>query len=250
VRKSQARSVRRDIACFGPKPKGATSRIAQSVHRRGGSVPRGTSGSEPAANGRNHRLSHALLASRFRRWNGSSDLMAIMVMQPYYAAGRRRWTGLVLALWLSSLGAIHSQARGPGPFADLAGHWTGSGTIDLSGGAREPIRCRAAYDVLDQQKNLQLDIRCASQSYYFNLLASAKYHGGILSGTWSESTRNAAGTITGSAAGDRVEVTAKSPSFVARLTLTTHGDRQSVIIKSRKAKARVEGASITLRRRS
>ena len=136
------------------------------------------------------------------------------------------------------------------PLENLAGQWTGSGTIDLSGGARELIRCRAAYDVLDQKKNIQLDIRCASQSYKFDLRASANYHAGAITGTWSEATRNAAGTISGKADGDRFEVTAKSPSFTASLTLTTRGDQQSVVIQSQEAKTTVKGASITLQRSS
>jgi hypothetical protein len=39
------------------------------------------------------------------------------------------------------------------------------GTIDLSNGTHEPIKCRAAYDVLSDQRNLQLNIRCASGNF-------------------------------------------------------------------------------------
>ncbi|MBI3703041.1 MAG: hypothetical protein HY244_04105 [Rhizobiales bacterium] len=154
---------------------------------------------------------------------------------------------LVLALWLS---AGSAYAQGPAPFQKLAGHWSGNGTIELANGAQEPIRCRAAYDVLEQQSNLQLNIRCASQSYSFDLRASATYAAGTITGSWSESTRNAAGTISGKADGDRFQVVAKGPAFTAILTLVTRGNRQSVTIQSQDEQTRVKGASIALQRGS
>ena len=149
-------------------------------------------------------------------------------------------------LWLSAWG--NGYAQNTTPFDRLAGHWAGSGTIDLSSGAREPIRCRASYDILGRKPELQLDIRCASDSYNFNLLGSAKYSAGKVTGTWSESTRNAAGTISGKVDGDRIQVLAKGPNFSANLMLITHGQQQSVDIKSQDKKSSVTGASITLQR--
>jgi hypothetical protein len=157
-------------------------------------------------------------------------------------------TSLACALWLSAYGGGHAQS--PASFEKLAGQWSGNGTIDLSNGAQESIRCRAAYDVLEQQNSLQLNIRCASETYNFDLRASAKHSAGAISGTWSESSRNVAGTISGKAAGDRFEVLAKGPSFSAHLTLITRNDRQSVIIQSQEAKAAVKRASISLQRGS
>src|ERR1017187_6237402 len=74
----------------------------------------------------------------------------------------------VLAILLSSHGTGHAQ-RGAEPFERLAGQWAGSGTIDLSNGTRERLKCRASYDALAHQHNLQLSIRCASDSFNFNL---------------------------------------------------------------------------------
>jgi hypothetical protein len=58
-------------------------------------------------------------------------------------------------------------AHGAGPFARLAGQWSGSGTIDVANGSHEPIKCRAAYHVLGEQNNLQLNIRCARLCGFF-----------------------------------------------------------------------------------
>jgi hypothetical protein len=161
--------------------------------------------------------------------------------------GPARIAGAFHLLWLAGYGGASAQVAGP--FARLAGQWSGNGTIELSDGTREPIRCKAAYDALD--RSLQLNIRCASESYGFDLRSSVKYSsGGNLTGTWSEDTRNFAGTISGRASGDRFQVAAQGPSFSANLTVITHGDRQSVVIQPDYEKASVKRAAITLQRGS
>jgi hypothetical protein len=100
-------------------------------------------------------------------------------MRTYSANVTPRLTVLFVAgsLFLS-LGAL---AQGATPFERLAGEWSGSGTIDLANGGHEPIKCHAAYDVLGEQNNLQLNIRCASDSYNFDLRGSATYANGSIS---------------------------------------------------------------------
>ena len=168
-------------------------------------------------------------------------------------SSRSRWlkklAGITaLSLSLAVCIADSPRAQGIAPFNRLAGQWAGSGIIELTNGRRESIRCRAAYDVLSQQKKLQLNIRCASDSYNFDLRASATYSGGSVSGIWSESTRNVGGTISGRAEGDHIHVLAKSSSFAATLTVVTHGARQSVVIRTQNADASIKGVSMNLRR--
>jgi hypothetical protein len=152
----------------------------------------------------------------------------------------------VLAVLLSSHGSGHAQRVGP--FERLAGQWAGSGTIDLSNGTREPIRCRASYDVLAERRNLQLSIRCASDSFNFNLSSSAVLTGHAVSGTWGESTHGVGGAISGTADGDHIRARAESPGFTANISLATHGNRQSVVIKTADQNAGIKGATINLRR--
>lgn len=157
-----------------------------------------------------------------------------------------RGAGLAMALTLYFAGTCYAQSIAA--FDRLAGQWSGSGTIELSNGTHESIRCRAVYDVLGDQRKLQLNIRCASDSFNFDLRASANYSAGVITGNWSESTRNAAGTISGRAEGDRFQVVAKASSFAASLTVITHGARQSVSIRSHDSQATLRGASINLKR--
>lgn len=170
-----------------------------------------------------------------------------MSLRPTLTRAALPWAALIFVLGVF-LGA-DAHAQGAGPFARMAGQWAGSGTIDLVDGGREPLKCRASYDVL-AQNNVQLNIRCASESYNFDLRASATYKDGAIGGTWSESTRNASGTLSGRGGGDRFSVLASGPSFSANLTLATHGNRQSVVIKANDTSAGVKGATINLQRGS
>lgn len=172
--------------------------------------------------------------------------MAIRSQKLAYLA---RSTFLILAVGLLSSGAANAQRAGSA-FERLSGRWTGSGTIDLANGSHEPLRCRAAYDLLAEQRKLELNIRCASDSYNFDLFSSVVLAGRSVSGTWSESTRSAAGTISGTAEGDRIQVNAESPGFSANLTVTTRGNHQTVSIRTPDASASIKSVMISLRRRS
>jgi len=157
---------------------------------------------------------------------------------------------LALSVWLALGYSAFAQSAGPAPFQRLAGQWSGSGTIEFSDNRREPIRCRAGYDVLGDRSQLQFDIRCASQSYNFDLRGSATYSsGGTVTGAWTEATNNTGGRMTGTAKGSRFQVEAQGPGLSARFTLLTRGSSQSVTIRSTDPTSKVQGASIHLRRR-
>jgi hypothetical protein len=134
--------------------------------------------------------------------------------------------GLLLAFFLSGV-AVAAPA---GPFASLTGTWSGSGTIDFKDGHSERLRCRA--DETGGANTLRLTLRCASDSYNFELSSDATYQGGTITGSWSEATRKAGGTLTGSVSGNRIDVSAKSQNFAANLRLTTVGNRQVVSISA------------------
>jgi hypothetical protein len=144
------------------------------------------------------------------------------------------------ALLFSSAG--HAQS---GPFAGLAGVWSGGGTVTLDDGSTERIRCRATYAVGNGGNGLNQSLTCASDSYRFNLSSNVMARGGSLSGTWSESSRNVSGEIEGSGGNGNFQVTASAPGFHANLSIRTTGNKQSVTIRSESA---FRGASISLNR--
>jgi hypothetical protein len=133
-----------------------------------------------------------------------------------------------------------------GPFAGMAGNWSGGGTVTLDDGSSERLRCRATYAVGAGGTGLNLSLTCASDSYKFILSSNVVAQGGALSGTWSESSRGVSGNLEGRGGNGNFQVVANAPNFAANLSLATQGNRQSIVIR---AAAQFRGANIALTRR-
>ncbi|HLZ00940.1 MAG TPA: hypothetical protein VKR55_02170 [Bradyrhizobium sp.] len=119
--------------------------------------------------------------------------------------------------------ASHAQA---GPFAGLAGIWSGGGTVTLDDGSRERIRCRAVYRVAGA--TMSMTLTCASDAYKFQLAADVVDQAGVVSGNWTETTRVISGTLAGRGGGGNFDVVASSGGFNANISLRTAGNRQSI----------------------
>lgn len=135
-----------------------------------------------------------------------------------------------------------------GPFSGLGGRWNGTGHIELSNGTKERIRCRASYEVSGDGRAMHQSLRCASDSYNFELRSDVESQGSRISGNWAELTRSIGGKLSGHARRGHIEVLVNSETFNAKLFLDSHGNRQSVTIKAEGTQ--FSGASIRLARGS
>ena len=89
--------------------------------------------------------------------------------------------------------------------------------------------CRASYAV-GGGDTLQQQLRCAGDSYRFEVTSSVASRAGSLSGNWSEMTRNVSGQISGRVAAGRIHARVDAGVFTADLTVNTNGAQQSVSI--------------------
>jgi hypothetical protein len=154
--------------------------------------------------------------------------------------GRALKAGAIAAALVLSASAAHAQSR---PFAGFDGAWSGNGTVSLSDGSSERLRCRAEYRVDTTGQGLKQTLRCASDSYKFDLSSNVKSEGERVSGEWSETNRNIFGSLQGTAGGGKIDVMVEAPGFSASLLLRTSGNRQTVQINS---KGDIRGVSITM----
>lgn len=118
------------------------------------------------------------------------------------------------------------------PFEGMAGSWSGTGTVTFGTGQKERIRCKVNYDVGENGNRVEQELRCASDSYKFEMNADISYNGGFISGRWNEFTRRQTGTISGRASTGLIEALAETGGFSAFFTMATRGNQQSVKIKS------------------
>lgn len=174
--------------------------------------------------------------------HGNINLNGETEMKPF-GSGLFGWavkSAAVGAALMLSVSASHAQSR---PFTGLDGAWSGNGTISLSDGTSERIRCRADYKVNGTGLGLKQTLRCASDSYKFDLSSDVTSEGERISGNWSEASRNIFGNLRGTAGGGKVDVMVEAPGFTASLTLRTSGNRQTVQISS---KGDIRGVTISM----
>ncbi|QPF86910.1 hypothetical protein IC762_11705 [Bradyrhizobium genosp. L] len=141
------------------------------------------------------------------------------------------------------LSASAGHAQSTGPFAGFAGSWAGTGTVALSNGTTERIRCKADYKVAPSGMALKQTLHCASDSYKFDLSSDVTSQGDRISGNWSEASRNIFGNLQGTAGGGRIDVFVEASGFAANLNLQTNGSKQVVQIDS---KGEIRGVTITM----
>ena len=170
--------------------------------------------------------------------------MAFLSLKP----SATRLKKAVLASGLLLISAQGQAAPGSdGPFLGLSGSWSGAGTITMTNGATERIRCKATYAANATGKAVQQTLRCASDSYRVEVSSNIISEGGSLSGSWAEAARGVSGSISGRVSGAGIVANVAGAGFKARLDLRTQGERQSVTIRPQ-AGTDVAAVSIALRK--
>lgn len=149
---------------------------------------------------------------------------------------------LIAAAVLFAAGIANSESKAQsGPFAPMAGSWSGGGVVTLDDGSTERIRCRAKYAPIGP--TMEMSLTCASDAYKFNLGANVRAEGSSISGSWSEASRNISGSLQGRGGGGNFEVVASAAGFNANIALRTSGRKQTVTMR---ADSQFRGANITM----
>lgn len=133
-----------------------------------------------------------------------------------------------------------------GLFETWAGTWSGNGTLSTSDGGRDRIRCNVTYAVQSGGHTVKQDLRCASDTYRFEITSNIVQQGQTLTGDWFESTRRVGGRIVGRASGSQLDIRAEGDTFTALVTVNTQGNRQTYVLES--PGSQLDSVSITLDR--
>ena len=119
-------------------------------------------------------------------------------------------------------------------FTKFVGNWVGGGKIFLSSGKQENIRCRGTFSPNQALAgvSMKLELRCANDTFNFELQSEINYNGSGVTGNWTERTRGLNGTISGALKGDEINAVVESQTFTAMMDLINNGDKQQVRITS------------------
>jgi hypothetical protein len=135
----------------------------------------------------------------------------------------------VLCTW--SVLALSSSPALADAIGDLSGFWSGSGSIALSNGKTERVKCNVVYKTESGQ--IRQTMRCASPDYAINALADLHLKGGQVSGTWEEKTYAAKGDVSGRFGGESFALSIQGATFSAVMNLTLSSCKQSLNITPR-----------------
>ncbi len=100
----------------------------------------------------------------------------------------------------------------------------------MQNGSSERIRCRSSNTA--SGNGAEPDLRCASDSYKFELASDITSDGGNISGSWNETTRGVMGSLSGKATANNITATANAVGFNAALSIRASGNALSVLIRS------------------
>jgi hypothetical protein len=153
-----------------------------------------------------------------------------------------RGGALAAAIIVMAPAVVHADSA---PFANFAGNWSGNGTISIADGGTERIRCRGTYTVNGSGNNLHQVLRCASDSYKFELTSDVEASGSSISGSWNEASRGVNGSIQGKVSNGEISALVQTNGYAATFNVVTRGNKQSVNISS---KGELRGVTISLAR--
>lgn len=154
----------------------------------------------------------------------------IMLTKRAVSPGKPAVFALAGLLGLASFAGAAATAGGP--FVGLEGIWGGSGTLTYASGTKERLRCRVQYVVAGNEDSLSQALRCASDSYKFQINAIYIHQNGNITGRWDEKTMEISGTITGNASAGHITGNLHGPGFLAQVLVDTNGNAQTVTIAS------------------
>src|SRR5260370_40481246 len=120
-----------------------------------------------------------------------------------------------------------SPARAEQSFDNVAGSWSGGGTMKPSDGQRERVRCKVDYIVKNAGQSVKMNVRCASDAYKMDLNANIDQTGTALSGNWFESQYRQGGKVSGQNVNGVIEAKVEGDTITSLLTDQTKANHQT-----------------------
>ena len=134
--------------------------------------------------------------------------------------------GVVVAVLAMVVGAQLAQSD---PLGDLNGFWSGTGSVVLSGGNTERVKCQVFYKS-GEGSQIRQTMRCASTDYTINSLAELKVKGNQVTGSWEERTYSAKGEVSGRYSAEGFVLSIQGANFSAAMNVSLSNCKQNISI--------------------
>lgn len=125
--------------------------------------------------------------------------------------------GLILVAALAAPGEAASPKPAGDPFDQLNGDWKGGGTVIPANRQPKKVSCEVTYKAAGS--NVSQNLRCTGDDYEINTTLKLTYKGGKIKGSWTESTYDANGGVTGTAKDSTVHALITGDKFSGRMSI-------------------------------
>ncbi len=124
---------------------------------------------------------------------------------------------LALAGTVAWLGVnVPAQAAG-NPFEELAGDWTGEGTVKTKSDPQKKVSCKVNYKVAGS--DLTQTLSCTGDDYEIEATLKLTDNDGKVKGSWNEVIYDASGEVVGKAHDDVIRSVIRGDKFSGRMSL-------------------------------
>ena len=130
-------------------------------------------------------------------------------------------------LGISGNGTVRAEPNAP--FAALLGRWTGEGKLGIKDNPNEIVKCRVTYIAGEDADHLKQTIRCATAGGSIEVQSAVAHAAGVLSGTWSETTHNINGELTGQVTPRGFRVVVKGGELAANMDIIMMRNSQQIV---------------------
>ncbi|MEQ1716094.1 MAG: hypothetical protein ABL907_08945 [Hyphomicrobium sp.] len=125
----------------------------------------------------------------------------------------------------------NAEAGSASPFTSLAGRWVGEGRFGIKDNPPESVKCRATYIAGASADELKQTIRCATAGGSIEVISAIQHAAGVLTGSWSETTHNIAGSLEGQVTPTGFRIVVKGSDLAANMDVLVKSDSQLVEIQ-------------------
>lgn len=136
----------------------------------------------------------------------------------------------IAAVLASAAMSLEGGTAYANPLGELPGRWSGTGSVRLTNGTTETVKCVATYFVTGGGTNVAQNLRCASPTYKIDTKANLVVRGGQVTGSWEERQYAQTGAVTGRMTSNGFNLQIGGARFTAALQLTSAACKQSISI--------------------
>ena len=114
------------------------------------------------------------------------------------------------------------------PIENLAGKWSGQGTMVPSSGRNEQFRCIITYQVGEEASRVRQHLRCQGDNRNFDAVTRLDIAEDRVTGVWADNVYSISGTLHGNVTDKGFNIQLRSAYFDAKMSVVSSDCQQTV----------------------